>query len=29
MDFWFEVLDIDMNEKKKLNIIAMILNNKI
>jgi len=29
MDFWFEFLDIDMNEKKKLNIIAMILNSKI
>jgi hypothetical protein len=29
MDFWFEFLDIHMNEKKQLNIIAMILNGKI
>jgi hypothetical protein len=28
MDFWFEFLDIHMNEKKKLAVIAMALNGK-
>jgi hypothetical protein len=28
MDFWFEFRDIHMNEKKKLTMIAMVLNGK-
>jgi hypothetical protein len=28
MDFWFEFLDIQMNGKKKLSMIAMALNGK-
>ncbi len=28
MDFWFEFLDIHMNEKKKLAMIAMALHGK-
>jgi hypothetical protein len=28
MDFWFEFLDIHMNEKEKLAMIAMVLNGK-
>jgi hypothetical protein len=28
MDFWFEFLNIQMNEKKKLAMIAMALNGK-
>jgi hypothetical protein len=28
MDFWFELFDIHMNEKKKLAMIAMVLNDK-
>jgi hypothetical protein len=28
MNFWFEFLDIHMNEKKKLTMIAMALNGK-
>jgi hypothetical protein len=28
MDFWFEFLDIHMNGKKKLVMIAMALNGK-
>jgi hypothetical protein len=28
MDFWFSIHDIHMNEKKKLAMIAMVLNGK-
>ncbi len=28
MDFWFEFLNIQMNEKKKLAMITMALNGK-
>jgi hypothetical protein len=28
MDFWFEFLDIYMNERDKLAMIAMVLNGK-
>jgi hypothetical protein len=29
MDFWFEFLNIHMNEKQKLAMITMALNDKI
>ncbi len=28
MNFWFEILDIHMNEKKKCTMIVMALNDK-
>jgi hypothetical protein len=28
MEFWFEFLDIHMNEKQQLAMIAMVLNDK-